>query len=104
MTEGFFVGAPYRCLADPLVRLLGYVDFRIGIPRGELPDYRCFLGTLLQETYATHPDIRAACERGLVTDNDTSPAMSKPPSGAESVSVFIQSALQGALSFAEAPL
>src|ERR1700687_5331049 len=65
MTEAFFAGAPYRRLADPLDRLLGYVDFRVGILTGELPDYTCFLGTLLQETYATHPDIRAACERGM---------------------------------------
>ena len=111
MTEGFFADAPYRRLADPLDRLLGYVDFRISILRGELPDYTCFLGTLLQETYATHPDIRAACERGLATHIDTlardveaAKRLYAPdaPWSAESVGVFIQSVLQGAFIFAKA--
>jgi len=57
MTEGLFAAAPYSSLADPLDRLLGYVDFRVGLLRGELPDYTCYLGTLLQEVYATHPAI-----------------------------------------------
>ena len=65
MTDGFFAAAPYRKLQDPLDRLLGYVDFRASILNGELPDYTCLLGTLVQETYATHSEIRAACERGL---------------------------------------
>ena len=34
---------------------------------GELPEYTCLLGTLVQETYDTHPDIRDACERGMST-------------------------------------
>src|SRR5665213_1076901 len=63
MTEGFFASAPYHTHSDPLERLLGYVDFRGAILMGELPDYTCLLGTLVQETYATHPQIRAACDR-----------------------------------------
>ena len=55
-----FASAPFQQLRDPLERLLGYVDFR-EILQGELPDYTCLLGTLVQETYATHPDIRLAC-------------------------------------------
>jgi TetR/AcrR family transcriptional repressor of nem operon len=111
MTEGFFAGAPYRRLADPLDRLLGYVDFRVGILSGELPDYTCFLGTLLQETYATHPDIRAACERGLATHIDTlasdveaAKRLYAPgaPWSAQSLGVFIQTVLQGAFIFAKA--
>jgi len=111
MTEGFFADAPYRRHADPLDRLLGYVDFRVDLLRGELPDYTCFLGTLLQETYASHPDIRAACERGLATHIDTlarDVAAAKrlyapdAPWSAQSVGVFIQSVLQGAFIFAKA--
>jgi TetR/AcrR family transcriptional repressor of nem operon len=111
MTEGFFAGAPYRRLADPLDRLLGYVDFRVGLLSGELPDYTCFLGTLLQETYATHPDIRAACERGLATHVDTlasnieaAKRLYAPgaPWSAESLGVFIQTVLQGAFILAKA--
>jgi TetR/AcrR family transcriptional regulator, transcriptional repressor for nem operon len=65
MTEGFFASAPYHKPSNPLERVLGYVAFRGAILNGELPDYTCLLGTLVQETYATHPDIRAACERGM---------------------------------------
>src|ERR1700759_236903 len=46
MTEGFFASAAYRQAADPLQRLLGYVDFRAEILRGGEPDYTCLLGTL----------------------------------------------------------
>jgi len=111
MTEGLFAAAPYSSLADPLDRLLGYVDFRVGLLRGELPDYTCYLGTLLQEVYATHPAIRAACERGLMTHIDTlardveaakrlyAPKASWSP---QSLGVFIQSVLQGAFIFAKA--
>ena len=110
-TERFFAEAPYRRLADPLDRVLGYVDFRISILRGELMDYTCFLGTLLQETYATHPEIREACERGLATHNDmlardieAAKRVYAPdaPWSAESLGVFIQSVVQGALIFAKA--
>ncbi len=65
MTEGFFAAAPYHKVRDPLKRLLGYVAFREEILQGELPDYTCLLGTLVQETYSTHPEIRAACDRGM---------------------------------------
>src|SRR5450755_3970370 len=40
-----FSNAPYRSLADPLARLLGYVDFRRSILQGELPAFTCLLGT-----------------------------------------------------------
>jgi TetR/AcrR family transcriptional repressor of nem operon len=111
MTEAVFAAAPYRRYVDPLDRLLGYVDFRVDLLRGELPDYTCFLGTLLQETYASHPGIRAACERGLATHVDTlakdvgaAKRLHAPdaPWSAESVGVFIQSVIQGAFIFAKA--
>ena len=63
MAEVIFADAPYRNLHDPLDRLLGYVDFRKAILQGELPDYTCLLGTLVQETYETHPLIRKVCDR-----------------------------------------
>src|SRR6202789_751447 len=48
MTEGFFAGASYHQPDDPLARLLGYIDFRSEILRGDLADYTCLLGTLVQ--------------------------------------------------------
>ena len=61
--DGIFTSAPYQALSDPLDRLLGYVDFRKAILQGELPEYTCLLGTMVQETYETHPAIRKVCDR-----------------------------------------
>jgi TetR/AcrR family transcriptional regulator, transcriptional repressor for nem operon len=55
----------YQFLPDPLDRLLGYVDFRKTLLRGDLPDYTCLAGTLLQETYLTHPILRQVCDESL---------------------------------------
>ncbi len=110
-TEGFFATAPYHQSADPLERLLGYIDFRAELLRGELPDYTCLLGTLVQETYATHPDIRAACDKSLsahieILTRDIAAAKSRYAPDAKwtaaSVGYFIQSVLQGAFIFAKA--
>ncbi len=45
MTTNFFASAPYHSATDPLARLLGYLDFREVILKGELPDYTCLVGT-----------------------------------------------------------
>jgi TetR/AcrR family transcriptional repressor of nem operon len=111
MTGGFFASAPYHQAKDPLVRLLGYVEFRGAILKGELPDYTCLLGTLVQETYDTHPEIRAACEHGMAShiaeltrDIEAAKKLYAPRAkwSAESVGYFIQSVLQGAFIFAKA--
>jgi TetR/AcrR family transcriptional repressor of nem operon len=110
-TEGFFASAPYHKSDNPLERLLGYVDFRAEILQGDLPDYTCLLGTLVQETYATHPDIRAACDKGMsahiaIINRDVEAAKQlyapDAPWSAESVGYFIQSVLQGGFIFAKA--
>jgi TetR/AcrR family transcriptional regulator, transcriptional repressor for nem operon len=111
MTEGFFAGAPYHNASDPLVRLLGYLDFRGKILTGDLPDYTCLLGTLVQETYDTHPAIRAACEQALSShvaeltrDIQAARKLYAPKARwtAKSVGNLIQSVLQGAFIFAKA--
>jgi TetR/AcrR family transcriptional regulator, transcriptional repressor for nem operon len=111
LTEGFFADAPYHKAKDPLDRVLGYVEFRGTILTGELPDYTCLLGTLVQETYATHPDIRAACDRGMSSHiaeltRDIKAAKNRYVPRAtwssESVGYFIQTVLQGAFILAKA--
>src|ERR1700732_3148225 len=62
MADGLFAQAPYRALDDPLDRLLGYVDFRKTILHGSLPEFTCLLGTMVQETFESHPAIRQACD------------------------------------------
>jgi TetR/AcrR family transcriptional repressor of nem operon len=111
LTEGFFAAAAYHEASDPLDRLLGYVKFRGAILAGELPDYTCLLGTLVQETYATHPEIRAACDRSmsrhiaeLTRDLEAAKKLYAPKArwSAQSVGYFIQSVLQGSFVFAKA--
>ena len=111
MTEDLFAAAPYRRLPDPLDRLLGYVDFRAAILRGEPSQYTCLLGTLVQETYATHPEIRAAADRGLsahiaelTRDIEAARQRYAPNASwtADSVGTFIQTVLQGSFIFAKA--
>ncbi len=111
MAHELFSQAPYRQLPDPLLRFLGYIDFRIAILKGELPHYTCLLGTMVQEVYTSHPAIRDACERQItahvaeiaedialardyyVPDADWQP---------ESLALFTQSVLQGAFILAKA--
>jgi TetR/AcrR family transcriptional repressor of nem operon len=111
MADGLFASAPYNHAQDPLQRLLGYVDFRAEILQGELPEYTCLLGTLVQETYDTHPAIRAACDTAmsahvamLVRDIALAKKRYAPKASwtVDSVGYFIQSVLQGAFIFAKA--
>jgi TetR/AcrR family transcriptional regulator, transcriptional repressor for nem operon len=111
MATGLFGSAPYHNAADPVDRLLGYVDFRVSILSGELPEYTCLLGTLVQETYGTHPDIRDACERGMSAHiaeltRDVARAKQRycPMAtwSADSVGYFMQAVLQGSFIFAKA--
>jgi TetR/AcrR family transcriptional repressor of nem operon len=109
--QGLFAAAQYHAAKDPLDRLLGYVDFREQLLGGELAEYTCLLGTLAQETYDSHPNIRAVVERelavhieGLLPDIRAAKRLYAPKAGwtPESLGYFIQSVLQGAFIFAKA--
>jgi len=111
MADGVFTTAPYRAHADPLDRLLGYIDFRIAILQGELPDYTCLLGTLVQEVYDTHPAIREACDTQLrahctMLAEDIALARrlyaAHAPWSADSLALHIQAVIQGAFILAKA--
>jgi TetR/AcrR family transcriptional regulator, transcriptional repressor for nem operon len=65
ITDAFFETAPYHRHSDPLDRVLGYLDFRKSILKGELAEFTCLVGTMLQEVYASRPDIRDACEASI---------------------------------------
>lgn len=111
MADGAFAKAPYRNLPDSRDRVLGYIDFRISILRGALPDFTCLLGTMVQETYDTHPAIRAACEihisaHAAAIARDIAEAKSRyashAPWTAESLGLFTQAVIQGAFVLAKA--
>ena len=65
MTGAFFAAAPYHQHADPLDRVLGYIDFRKAILAGSVPEFTCLVGTMVQEVYDSYPPIRVACEASI---------------------------------------
>jgi TetR/AcrR family transcriptional repressor of nem operon len=109
--DGLFATAAYRALPDPVDRLLGYVDFRKAILEGELPQFTCLLGTMVQEAYETHPSIRAVCDAGI-SDHaaslqaDIAEAMAKSGIDAKwsaaSLALYTQAVIQGAFILAKA--
>lgn len=65
VTSEFFRSAPFHQHADPLERVLGYVRFRKEILQGDLQDFTCLVGTMIQEVYNTHPEINKACYQSV---------------------------------------
>ena len=109
--DAIFDAAPYTRLADPRARVLGYVEFRKAILQGELPQFTCLLGTMVQEAYDSHPAIREACDRyisehaaRLEADLAEAKALYAPEAAwnPESAALFSQAVLQGAFILAKA--
>ena len=110
MADGLFSSAPYRSLSDPLDRLLGYIDFRAAMLKYEIPQYTCLLGTMVQETYLTHPAIRQACDRHMsahtaqvAQDIEEARKLYAPDAAwsAESLAFYTQAVLQGSFILAK---
>jgi|ERR1700677_1519466 TetR/AcrR family transcriptional repressor of nem operon len=111
VTAGFFATAPYRALPDPLDRVLAYVDLRKAILQGDLPDFTCLVGTMVQEVYQTHPPIREACEKSIsdhaaTLESDIAEAMRARGIDADwtpqSLALYTQAVIQGAFILAKA--
>ncbi len=64
-TSAFFAAAPYQAHADPLDRVLAYLDFRREIIAGEIAGFTCLVGTMAQEAYASSTAIRDACAASI---------------------------------------
>ena len=65
ITSGLFSTAEYHRRPQALDRLLAYVEMRKALLKGELPEFTCLVGTMVQEVYGTQPMIREACERSI---------------------------------------
>lgn len=111
VTGAFFEKAPYHDHEDPLERVLAYIDFRRELLRGEIPEFTCVVGTMVQETYRQCPEIRAACaasifgHAGTLVDDirDAILAYGVPVSWtAQSLAAHTQAVLQGAFILAKA--
>jgi TetR/AcrR family transcriptional repressor of nem operon len=111
VTSGLFVTAPYHSLPRAIDRLLGYVDFRKALLLGQLPEFTCLVGTMVQEVYETYPAIRDACERSIsghaaTLEADIAEAMRDSGVVAEwtaqSLALHTQAVIQGAFILAKA--
>jgi TetR/AcrR family transcriptional repressor of nem operon len=111
ITGAFFETAPYHRHSDPLDRVLGYLDFRKAILTGRIAEFTCLVGTMVQEVYGTHSDIRKACESSISAhaakvEADIASAIKRhrirAPWTAQSLALHTQAVLQGAFILAKA--
>ncbi|HEX3430636.1 MAG TPA: TetR/AcrR family transcriptional regulator [Rhizomicrobium sp.] len=111
ISDALFAAAPYQQLDDPLDRVFGYLDFRRALLRGRVEEFTCLVGTMVQEVYGTHPDIRRACDASISghavkLEADIADAMKRYRIRAswtpESLALHTQAVLQGAFILAKA--
>ena len=111
VTSELFEGAAYHGQADPLERVLGYLDFRKQLLTGDVAEFTCLVGTMVQETFASSPAIRAACEASISghaakIETDIAEAMRqrglRTEWTAKSLALHTQAVLQGAFILAKA--
>ncbi|WP_091766891.1 TetR/AcrR family transcriptional regulator [Maricaulis salignorans] len=111
ITGTLFADAAYHDPADPLDRVLAYLEFRKALLQGDLPDFTCLVGTMVQETYQTAPAIREACERSIAGHAETLEADieaarvergMKPEWTAKSLALHTQAVIQGGFILAKA--
>ncbi|MEQ1619261.1 MAG: TetR/AcrR family transcriptional regulator [Terricaulis sp.] len=111
VTGALFASAPYHDHADPLERVLAYIDFRAVLIEGAPANFTCLAGTMVQEAYAASDEIRAACEASIFShaatleaDIETARAKYKIRGdwSAKSLALHTQAVLQGAFILAKA--
>jgi TetR/AcrR family transcriptional repressor of nem operon len=108
-TSELFAAASYHQHADPVDRVLGYIDFRIEIVGGPVEQFSCVAGTLVQETFLASPAIRQAAgdsilgnARNLETDiAEAMEARGVTGTTAASLSRHIQTVIQGSIILAK---
>ena len=110
-TGALFEQAPYQQISDPRDRMLAYIDFRSALLQGDLPDFTCLLGTLVQETFETQPLLRAACKDGIAAHTltvarhlESAKRVYAPDASwqAEALAYYSQAVIQGAFILAKA--
>jgi TetR/AcrR family transcriptional regulator, transcriptional repressor for nem operon len=111
VSGALFQAAPFHRHDDPLDRILGYLEFRKALLRGAVAQFSCLAGTLVQEVYETHAEIRAACdasisEHAATLEADIAAAMKlhnvRAKWSAQSLALHVQAVLQGSFILAKA--
>lgn len=65
VTGALFAAADYHRHADPVDRVLAYLDLRAQLVHGSAAEYSCVAGTLAQEIHASHPALRDAADASI---------------------------------------
>ncbi|HMO08700.1 MAG TPA: TetR/AcrR family transcriptional regulator [Paracoccaceae bacterium] len=109
-TAAMFAAHPYNDLPDPLDRVLAYLDLRRSFLDWPLAAFSCVAGTMVQETWSTHPGIRAAAGASLSSGAshveahlaEALAAHPVPGVTAAGLAGFVQVAVQGGIIAAKA--
>ena len=98
-------------ITDPLERVLAHVDLRLAMLVGPAEDFSCFIGTMVQESFATSEALRTASDASLTAyaqrfAEDIQQAIDRYGIAqgitAESLAYHTQAVLQGAFVLAKA--
>jgi TetR/AcrR family transcriptional repressor of nem operon len=109
--ETLFAGADYHRIPGPRERLLAYVDLRKALLDGDIPEFTCFAGDIVQEAYRTHPGVHEAAAAAILDhaatlEADIAEAMQaagvRGGFTAASLARHIQAVIQGAFILAKA--
>jgi TetR/AcrR family transcriptional repressor of nem operon len=108
--ETLFENAGYRKHKTPWERIIGYLDFRESILRGQTNEFTCYLGTTIQEVHLTHPELREQCREHIWTHAATLEAdlqqlideSNRPDLNAHDLALHTHAVLQGAFILAKA--
>jgi len=109
-TSALFAAADYHRPPDPLDRIFAYIEFRKELIHGDISDFTCLVGTMVQEAYGEREDIRDACRRSIegharTLEADIATALKKHAVRgvtAKSLALYTQAVLQGAFILAKA--
>lgn len=110
VTNHLFDSADYRKHADPLDRLMGYVQLRKDLLQGSTAEFTCLVGTMVQEAFATNPKIREACyqsifghSKDVARDIQEAKKLYAPQAKwtADSLALYIQAVIQGSFILAK---
>lgn len=108
-TSTFFAEAPYHGFADPVDRVLGYIDFRLALIGGPVEGFSCVAGTMVQEAFRTSAAIRVACADSILgtaraLEADLAQAMAQrgvKGTSPESLARHVQAVIQGSFILAK---
>lgn len=98
-------------IGDPLQRVLAHIDLRLGLMDGPAEGFTCFVGTMVQESFASSDTLRAAAENSLTAyakrlAEDIQEALDHygPVAGVDALGLafHVQAVLQGAFILAKA--